>query len=129
MADPVRDFGLSTDGDMAFANGDRVLVSGAAAVRQGVKVRILVFLGEVILDQTIGVDYRNQILIKNPDPLVVRELIKDQIASVPDVLEVVGADLQIDRATRTATIRYQYRDKYSTRPIDDSVSVSTSGVA
>lgn len=123
MADPVRDFAIDDSGDMAFANGDRAVVAGAAAVRQAVKIRVRIFLGEILLDQGRGVDYLNQILIKNADPLVVRELIKDRIASVPDVTAVVGADLQLDRATREATIRYSYRDVYSTNPVQDIVVV------
>lgn len=110
---------------MAFSNGDRATVAGAAAVRQAIKIRVRVFLGEILLDQSIGVDYLNQILIKAPDPVVVRELIKDRIASVPDVVQVVGADLQINRSTREGTIRYKYRDVYSTDPVTDSVTVPT----
>ncbi len=123
MADPVRDFAIDASGDMAFANGDRAVVAGAAAVQQAVRIRVGVFLGEILLDQGRGVDYINQILIKNADPLVVRELIKDRIASVPDVVIVVGADLQLDGSTREATIRYSYRDVYSTNPVEDIVVV------
>lgn len=122
MADPVRDFSLDDDGDLAVANGDRVLVAGRDAVKQGCQVKAKVFLGEIYLNQSIGVDYLNKILIKNPDPLVVREQIRARLLAVPDVLEVVGSQLTID-SNRAATITYQIRDAYSETPVSDSVTV------
>lgn len=123
MADPIRDFALDDDGDRAFANGDSALVAGAAAVKQGIRIKLQVFLGEVYADQTLGVDYLNEILIKSPDPLLVRDRLKTRIESVADVAQVVGANLTIDRPTRTGAIRFKYRDAYSTSPVEDTVTV------
>lgn len=123
MANPVRDFGVDANGDMAFANGDRVTVAGEDAVKQGISIRVKMYRGEVFCDQDIGIDYVNAVLIKNPDPLVVREMIKSEIASVPDVTAVTGAQLVVD-SSRNGTISFTYRDVYSTSPIDDTVKVS-----
>lgn len=125
MADPVRDFGLDADGDWDFTGGVRVLVSGEAAVRQGVRVKVLTFLREIFLDESIGVDYLNIILIKNPDPNAVREALRARILSVAGVTEVVGTNLDLDRATRRASISFKYRTIYSQTPITDTVSVPT----
>jgi hypothetical protein len=123
VADPVRDFALDDDGDLDFTGGDRVLISGAAAVQQAVRVKVKTFMREIFLDESIGVDYLNVVLIKNPDPLAVREAIRERIASVADVTEVVGSNLELDRSTREATIRFQYRTVYSQTPVTDVVSV------
>lgn len=123
MADPVRDFGLDPDGDWDFTGGDRVFVSGEAAVRQGVRIKVLTFLREIFLDESIGVDYLNVVLVKNPDPNAVREALRARIASVADVTEVVGTNLDLDRATRAAAISFKYRTVYSQTPVVDSVAV------
>lgn len=124
MADPVRDFALDESGDMAFENGDRKVVAGAAAIKQGIQIKVKTFLGEIYADQSIGVDYLNLVLgVKNPDPLVVRDAIKARIESVADVTQVVGSQLTIDRSTRQGAITYKYRDAYSITPVEDSVEV------
>lgn len=122
MADPIRDFALDDSGDMAVANGDRATVSGLDAVRQACKVKVQLFLGEIFLDQSLGVDYLNQVLVKNPDPLVVRELIRARLASVADVTEVVGAQL-VKLPERGASLSYQIRTVYSATPVTDTVQV------
>lgn len=123
MADPIRDFLLDASGDLAVVNGDFATVSGAAAVEQGIAVRLKTFLGEIWLDESVGTPWVQQIMgVKNPDPVVVRELLAEQIASVPDVTQVVGADLQIDNVTRQATITYTVRTIYSTTPISGEVT-------
>jgi len=126
---PIRDLLLDADGDLAVANGDLVLAGGntaddnQAAVRQAIACRLRLFLGEYYLDETKGVDYFGQILIKNPDPLVVRELLRQEIAGTPDVVAVIGADLLLDNATRSASISYTVQSVYSTEPITDVVTI------
>lgn len=122
MADPVRDYGLDADGDLATVNGDYVLIAGEAACLQLVQIAILTYLKEIYLDESLGVDYINQILIKNADPLVVRALVQAAIASVTDVTAVVGANLVGPDANREATIRYRIRTVYSTQTVDGAVS-------
>lgn len=120
MADPVRDYLLGANGDLAVVNGDYAFVSGQAACLQGVQIRILTYLGEIYLDTSLGVDYLNQILIKNPDPANVRTLVAAAIADTPDVIEVIGANLVIDSG-RNGSIHYKIRTVYSDLPVDDSV--------
>jgi len=122
VADPVRDYALDENGDYLVVDGDYVFISGAAAVKQGIRIRILTWLKEIFLNQSLGVDYRDSILIKGADPLVVRALIAEQILAVPDVLEVRGAQLVVD-ANREASIHYVYRDVYSTIPVEDAVKI------
>lgn len=122
MADPIRDFGLDDSGDMAVVNGDRTVVAGLDAVRQACRVKVQLFLGEIFLDQSLGVDYLNQVLIKSPDPVVVRDIIRARLLSVADVTDVVGAQL-VKLPERGASITYQIRTTYSQTPVSDTVSV------
>lgn len=112
MADPVRDFKVDEDGEFVTSNGDFVKVSGQGAVQQGIRVSLGLFLGECFLDENAGTDYLGSINIKNPDPLLVREILRQRIARVPDVTNVVGAQL-VDDGDREASIEYAYDTVYS----------------
>jgi hypothetical protein len=132
---PVRDFKLDEAGDRVAVRGDWALsgstptmsVSEAKAadleaVAQGIRTRVRMFLGEYWLDESIGVDWLGQILIKNPNELVVRELIRRAIADTPDVIDVVGGRLE-PLGNREYTIRYKVRTVYGV--IDDTMEITT----
>ena len=118
---PIRDFLSDATGDLAVVNGDFALVADAAAVVQGIAIRVKMVLGEYWLDEEVGVDWIGSILGKGRDPLVVRSLIKDAIASTPDVTEVVDVGFTLDAATRSATVSYVVLTVYSTQPIAGTV--------
>src|SRR5262245_35381490 len=122
MADPVRDFKIDEDGEWVTENGDFVKVAGEEAARQGVRISLGLMLGECFLDEDAGTDYLDSINIKNPDPLVVREILRARIARVPDVVNVVGAEL-VDEGGRNASISFAYDTIYSEDPIVDQVPV------
>ncbi len=122
MADgPVRDFLATEDGEWAVVNGDFARAAGAVAVPQGIRIRLGMFLGECYLDESVGVDYIKQILVKNADPLVVRSLLQEAIADTPDVTAVAGSDLIQDG--RDASVAYMADSVYSTQPFSETVKV------
>lgn len=123
MSDPVRDFLGNEDGEWVNVGGDFSVVAGAAAVPQGIRVRLGLFLGECYLSEADGVDYIGSILVKNPDPLVVAALLRQAIADTPDVTNVVGAELVQDSASRDASISYTADTVYGEDTISDSVKV------
>jgi hypothetical protein len=123
MADPVRDFASNEDGEWIVFNGDFVKAAGANAVPQGIRIRVGMFLGECYLDEGVGVPYLEDILIKNPDPLVVRADIQEAIANTPDVTNVVGAQLVQEQGSRDARIDYVCDTVYSEQPFSGSVEV------
>jgi hypothetical protein len=47
------------------------IIRGAEAVAQRVRVRFRWFLGEWFLDERLGVPYYSDILVKNPDPILI----------------------------------------------------------
>lgn len=119
----IRDFLLDpATGDLAVVNGDFAVVADAEAVPQGIQIRVKFFLGEYWLDESIGIDWLGQILIKNPNPNTVRELIRQAVADTPDVVEVVGAALVLD-SERSGSITYAVRTIYSTTPRSAQVTV------
>lgn len=124
MADPVRDFLADDTGDLAVVNGDFAFVAGEQAVQQGIDCRVKSWLLEILLDQTQGVPWAQDILVKSPDPNVVKEDIREAIADTPDVLTVVATSFELD-ADRNATIDYSVTDAYTTDGIDGTVTVGT----
>ena len=121
--EPARDFLMTPAGGMAIVRGDFAVARGAAAVPQGIQVRVRMFLGECLLDGSLGVDWLGQILIKNPNPLVVRELVSAAIAATPDVVNVAGT-LPSIAPDRSATIGYQVATTHSTTHVVGAVQVS-----
>lgn len=125
MADPVRDFKIDDDGEWVTENGDFVKVAGADAVAQGIRISLGLMLGECFLDEAAGTDYLGQINVKDPDPLVVREVLRERIQRVPDVTNVVGAELSGPDADREASIQFAYDTVYSEETIEGEIGVVT----
>lgn len=118
----VRDFGSTVDGEWDVDGGDFTTVADAEAVPQGIRIRVGMFLRECFLDESIGIDYPNVVLVKNPDPLVIRGVFAAEIAETPDVSNVVGAQL-IDEGSRNASIEYLVDTIYSEAPLSGQIGV------
>lgn len=124
---PIRDFLQDANGDLAVVNGDFARSGGdsvdanQAAVKQAIAIRVKFFLAEYFLDESIGVDWLGQILVKNPDQVVVVELIREAIMSTPDVVAVASVDL-VDDGDRRWHVDYVVQTVYSTTTIDGSIA-------
>jgi hypothetical protein len=86
--------------DLVTDATDLKLVDGADAVRQHLAQRLKTFLGEWFLDQRIGVPYLQQVLVKNPDPVVLDSVFKAEIIHTPGIVELLSFDLGIDAGAR-----------------------------
>lgn len=113
----VRDFKLDDDGDLAVENGDLALVADRPAVKQGMRIRVYTFLGEIWLDEEQGVPWVQVILQKPADPVATREHLRLAVANTPDVTQAIGGPVEIDSARR-ASVRFSVADVYSAEPIE-----------
>jgi len=96
-----------TFGDLVIEGGDLVITSTTIDdVRQSVLQRLRIFLGEWFLDNTIGLPYFQQILIKNPDQSKIDALFRDQILGTPGVIALNSYSFQTDFATRSLRLRF-----------------------
>lgn len=127
---PVRDFLGTDDGEIAVVNGDFGVVRGPDAVPQGIAVRLRLFRRECLIDESKGVPYLDDeetgeegILTRPVDPLVVREVLREQVADTPDVIDVTGSGLVTDSATREAFVDFEAATVYGDQPIAGQVSV------
>lgn len=63
-------------------------LTGPDAVLQRIKVRFRFFLGEWFLDQRLGIPYYRDILIKNPDILLITTVFRRVLTTTPGVARV-----------------------------------------
>ena len=116
------------DHDMVFhattKNSGKVSIwpiNGADKVAQQIKINLLTFFGEWFLDQTWGVPYLEEILIKNPRMASVETILREHINSVPHVTRIVALGLDWNRRTRILTVQFEATTDYG--PIRDSVKL------
>lgn len=89
------------------ANGDLQLVDGTTAILQNILQTLKIFFGEWFLDQSLGIDYFNQILIKNPNRDVINAIFINQILSVPGVISLLSYSFTPNFITRQLTIAFK----------------------
>lgn len=70
-------------------------ITGPDAVLQRVKVRFRFFLGEWFLDQRLGIPYYRDILIKNPDILLITTIFRRVLTTTPGVARVATFKAQL----------------------------------
>lgn len=91
-------------------NGDLVVnpttgVSITDSVAQAITIRLQWFFDEWRLAPQYGVPYFEEILVKNPSTLRVRQIIRDEILSVEEVEQVTKLDIVI-KPERKALITF-----------------------
>lgn len=94
-------------GDLVIEGGDLKLVDGIDAIAQHVAIRLQLFQGEWFLDTRVGVPYYQSILVKNPDLVLVRSIIRTAILSTPGITGLDSFDLDFDAATRALTVAFE----------------------
>ena len=99
----------TTTDDISITNGKISLVSGTDEIRQLLEQRLRTFRSEWFLDLTVGVPYYEGILVKRPNPNLVRSLLLDEVINTPGVLEVLEFDIEIDNSTRELSVDFRVR--------------------
>lgn len=67
------------ENDIVVENGDLAVVTGIYQSVQQVRDRLLTFIGEWFLNLAYGVDYKKDILVKNPNMNIVNARLKKAI--------------------------------------------------
>ena len=91
-------------GDLLLIGGKAQLVTGAAAVAQAWKTHLTLFLGECFRDRSLGIDYQNLVLIKNPSVTVLRGLFAKASRETPGVKDVTDLRFAFDGLRRVLTV-------------------------
>lgn len=86
-------------GDLALVNGTTRVVRDAEQAAQGIDTALDTFLGEYFLDLRIGMPYFRDVLIKNPNPEVVRSVFRKAIKTRPGIVSVPELDVTTNAST------------------------------
>lgn len=103
-ADLARDLALDTEHELLFVDGDLVLTRGFEGLRQDLDMRLRTFAGEWFLDESVGVPYFENVLVKSPDTEQIRSTFRNELLRAPGVISVTSIDLAFDRSARTLRI-------------------------
>lgn len=106
---PVRDLKIDrTTGDLALdpLTGDLAFVSDLDAIAQAIDQKLSLFRGEYFLDESLGMPYFEEIFVKNPNMIAVREWFRTTILSVDGVLEVKSLSLDYVTVSRDLSVDF-----------------------
>jgi hypothetical protein len=96
-------------------------INGADKVAQQIKINLLSFLGEWFLDNTYGVPYLEDILIKNPRMAVVENILRNHIMDIPNVTSIDSLTVNWDRKARNLGV--QFTCETDLGPITESIKL------
>jgi len=102
----MSDLALDNFGELDLSRDDLRFVTGADAVAQQLKIRLRFVKGEWFLDQRVGLPYRSQIWVKNPNLAAIQSVYRRAIATTPGVDELQRIDLALDAATRELSVSF-----------------------
>jgi len=102
----------STTHDLAIIDNNLVYTSGSEQIKQKLKSRLLMYLGEWFLDTTYGVPYYTQILKKNPDVPNIDNIFKAVISDTTGVVKITEFSSVYDSSNREYRLSFKYIDIY-----------------
>lgn len=103
--------GQPTYRDLLVVNGDLALTAdanpaGANPILQDILQRLRFFLGEWFLDNSQGIPFYQQILVKNPDISKVEAIFRNVILGAPGVQQLTGFSISLNSLTRVSNITF-----------------------
>ena len=101
------DLALDATGDLDLTGNELNLVDGDDAIVQHCALRLRFVRGEFFLDDEIGTPYFERILVKNPDLVVVRSVLRRVVLGTPGIESVANFTLTFDRSTRRAELSFE----------------------
>lgn len=110
-----------TTGDILVENNKGSLTTGVQATKQRLTSKLRFFLGEWFLDKTEGVPYIQQILIKNPNPVIVDAVLKREIITDPAVIKLTKFQIDVNTSARNVQLDFSALTKDG--PVNLSVSL------
>lgn len=93
-------------GDLDMIAGDLYLVKDLEAIRQEAETRMRFFLGEWFLDNTAGLPYFQNILVKAPNLNAIKTILSNEVLKVAGIKSLLKMDLNFDRVARTLVVKW-----------------------
>jgi hypothetical protein len=117
----MSDLQIGSDQDLALVNGDLALCTFENEIPQLIKRRLRFFQGEWFLDESLGVPYFEEILVKNPSPIAVDGIFKRTIVETPGVIDLLSFDMDYDGPTRKFTLSFEARSVNGTLVFNEEI--------
>lgn len=96
----------TSTGDISIVNNSPAMVEGIQEIAQRITQRLRTFYGECFLDRTRGVKYFEEILKKNPSPILRDKILKDTILNTAGVVSLEAYAFEQNANTRTGTVSF-----------------------
>ena len=97
---------LGPDNDLIVGRGME-RVEGLSYTTQLVKCRLLTVLGEWYADNTIGLPWFSDVMIKAPDLGMIEGLISTNIRECPHVISVTSIKPSLDKSSRILNVSFE----------------------
>jgi len=98
------DLKLDASGDLDIIDGELSLTSGADAIGQDLRCRLLLFLGEWFLDQRLGVDWFGVALVKAPNLARINQMIRAAVMQTTGIKSIRELKFDYSAANRSLAI-------------------------
>ena len=93
-------------GDLDLTGHRLNLATGEEAIEDSVRIRLRFFLEEWFLDVRQGIRYFREILIKNPNLLLLRSIFRQAILGTTGISSVNVGTLSVNSSTRTLSLDF-----------------------
>ena len=107
-------------GDILIKDASFSIVRGDDALLQHLALRLRFFLAEWFLDLRVGIPYYEDILIKNPDLVLVQGIFREVILETPGVDSISRFDLSVESSTRVMKLDFTVIKTADGEPLDFS---------
>ena len=94
-----------TTGYLDLVDNDLTQVTGIEAIGQDITRSIRVIKREWFRDQSLGIDYYNEIFAKGVSLALIESRFREAILNVPGVLRLINFRLEADSETRNLTLQ------------------------
>jgi hypothetical protein len=92
--------------DLVVQNNDLVIIDGLTAIQQDILQRLSFFLSEWFLDNTQGLPWFQQILVKNPVQGNVDTIFRNAILETPGVKQLTKYSFVPNFSARTCSVSF-----------------------
>lgn len=91
-------------GDLDLTGHRLNITTGEEAIEQNLRIRLRFFLEEWFLDTRQGIPYFQEVLIKNPNLLLLQSIFRTAILETTGISTVTKLTVELDKTNRTLSL-------------------------
>ncbi len=103
----TKDILLNNSHGIVFVNGDMVMTTEDQSLPQRIKQKLLSFRGEWVFDESRGLPFIQEILIKDYDLSRIEAIYLQELKNIDGIAEILVFDIGVDDKTRKLSIGIQ----------------------